>query len=86
MIDEGLPSAGGTRIENFLAKNIVMGSNTISVSETQLQRIPNEYATALKVFSEEINNQLKGKQVPGRPKLYSYTSNISFQNTRMTSN
>jgi hypothetical protein len=36
----------------------------LNVSQTQLQQIPNEYATALKEFSEQINNQLKGKQLP----------------------
>ncbi len=49
---------------NVIGKNIVVGSGTINVSQTQLQQIPNEYATALKEFSEEINNQLKGKQLP----------------------
>ena len=39
-------------------------SGTINVSQTQLQHIPNEYATALKEFSEQINNQLEGKQLP----------------------
>ena len=49
---------------NIIGKNIVVGSGTINVSQTQLQQIPNEYATALKEFSEEINNQLEGKQLP----------------------
>jgi zinc-ribbon domain len=49
---------------NVIGKNVVVGSGTINVSQTQLQQIPNEYATALKEFSEEINNQLKGKQIP----------------------
>ena len=49
---------------NVIGKNIVVGSGTINVSQTQLQQIPNEYATALKEFSEQINNQLKGKQLP----------------------
>jgi hypothetical protein len=49
---------------NVIGKNVVVGSGTINVSQTQLQQIPNEYAMALKEFSEEINNRLKGKQVP----------------------
>src|SRR5215211_1650494 len=47
-----------------IGKNIVVGSGTINVSETELQKIPNEYAQALKEFSENINEQLKGKQIP----------------------
>jgi soluble cytochrome b562 len=47
-----------------IGKNIVVGSGTINVSETELQKIPNEYAQALKDFSESINRQLKGKQIP----------------------
>ena len=47
-----------------IGKNIVVGSGTINVSENQLQKIPNEYAQALKEFSENINQQLKGKQIP----------------------
>jgi soluble cytochrome b562 len=46
-----------------IGKNIVVGSGTINVSETELQKIPNEYAQALKEFSENINQQLKGKQI-----------------------
>ena len=41
-----------------------MGSGTINVSENQLQRIPIEYANALKEFSEKVNQELKGKQIP----------------------
>jgi hypothetical protein len=33
---------------NIIGKNIVVGSGTIAVSETQLQKIPNEYAQSLK--------------------------------------
>ena len=47
-----------------IGKNIVVGSGTINVSKTELQKIPNEYAQALKEFSENINQQLKGKQIP----------------------
>jgi hypothetical protein len=49
---------------NVIGKNVVVGSGTINVSQTQLQQIPNEYATALKQFSSGISNQLKGKQIP----------------------
>ena len=48
---------------HIIGKNVVAGSGTINVSQTQLQQIPDEYATALKVFSEKINNQLKGKEL-----------------------
>jgi hypothetical protein len=49
---------------NIIGKNIVIGSGTINVNETQLQKIPNEYAQALKEFSETVNQQLKGRQIP----------------------
>ena len=49
---------------NIIGKNIVVGSGTINVAESQLQKIPNEYAKALKDFSESINQQLKGRQIP----------------------
>jgi len=49
---------------NIIGKNVVIGSGTINVSENQLQKIPNEYANALKELSENINQQLKGRQVP----------------------
>src|SRR5919199_2308871 len=50
---------------NIIGKNIVVGSGTISVSEQRLTQIQNnEYAESLKQFSETINNQLKGRQIP----------------------
>jgi DNA-directed RNA polymerase subunit M/transcription elongation factor TFIIS len=49
---------------HIIGNNIVVGSGTINVSETELRKIPNEYAQALKKFSENINQQLKGKQIP----------------------
>jgi methyl-accepting chemotaxis protein len=49
---------------HIIGKNVVVGSGTINVSQTQLQQLPNEYATALEEFSDEINNQLKGMQIP----------------------
>jgi hypothetical protein len=47
-----------------IGKNIVIGSGTINATETHLQKIPNEYAQALKEFSENINQQLKGQKIP----------------------
>jgi hypothetical protein len=55
----GVSSSG-----NIIGKNVVVGSGTINVSENQLQKIPDEYGRALKEFSENINQQLKGKQIP----------------------
>jgi len=49
---------------NNIGKNIVVGSGTINVNETELQKIPTEYAQALKELSENINQQLKGRQIP----------------------
>lgn len=49
---------------NVIGKNVVVGSGTINVSENQLQKIPAEYAQALKEFSENVNQQLKGRQIP----------------------
>lgn len=50
---------------NIAGKYIVVGSGTISVSEQQLARIQNnEYMQALKDFSENINKQLKDRQIP----------------------
>jgi hypothetical protein len=55
----GISGSGHT-----VGKNIVIGSGTINVNETRLQKIPNEYAQALKEFSENINQQLKGQKIP----------------------
>ncbi len=50
---------------NIVGKNIVVGSGTINVSPQELEKIPvPEYAKALKDFSETINQQLKGRQIP----------------------
>jgi hypothetical protein len=50
---------------NIIGKNIVVGSGTINVSQQELSKIPiPEYANALKEFSESINQQLQGKQIP----------------------
>jgi len=50
--------------DNIFGKNIVVGSGTISVSETQLEKSSNEYVQSLKSFSETINKQLEGLQIP----------------------
>jgi hypothetical protein len=48
-----------------IGKNIVIGSGTINVSQQELSKIPvPEYANALKEFSDSINQQLKGKEIP----------------------
>jgi hypothetical protein len=49
---------------NVIGKNIVVGSGTISVSEQQLAKLPDKYAESLKSFSDTLNQQLKGQQVP----------------------
>jgi hypothetical protein len=50
---------------NIIGKNIVVGSGTINVSQQELEKIQDpEYARALKDFSENINQQLKGRQIP----------------------
>jgi predicted nucleic acid-binding Zn-ribbon protein len=50
---------------NIIGKNIVVDSGTINVSQQELSKIQDpEYARALKDFSENINQQLKGKQLP----------------------
>jgi hypothetical protein len=60
-----LIGAGVSGTGNIIGKNIVVGDGTINVSEQRLTQIQNnEYAESLKQFSETINNQLKGRQVP----------------------
>jgi hypothetical protein len=59
-----------------IGKNIVVGSGTINVSKTELEKIPNEYAQALKKFSENINQQLKGKKIP-EEEVKSITNNMN---------
>lgn len=44
---------------NVIGKNIVVGSGTINVSQTQLQQIPNEYATALESHFYSLNSRHK---------------------------
>lgn len=50
--------------ENIFGKNIVVGSGTISISDTQLEKSSNEYIQNLKSFSETLNKQLKGLKIP----------------------
>ena len=49
---------------NVIGKNIVVGSGTISVNEQQLAKLPDKYAESLKAFSDTLNQQLKGQEVP----------------------
>jgi hypothetical protein len=50
---------------NIIGKNIVVGPGAINVSQHELAKIQDpEYAKALKDFSENINQQLKGRQIP----------------------
>ena len=50
---------------NIIGKNIVVGSGTINVSQQELAKIQGpEYARALKDFFDNINQQLKGRQIP----------------------
>jgi len=49
---------------NIIGKNIVVGSGTISVNEQQLAKLPVKYAESLKSFSDTLNEQLRGQQVP----------------------
>jgi hypothetical protein len=49
---------------NIIGKNVVVGPGTINVSQQGLAKIQDpEYAKALKDFSENINQQLKGRQI-----------------------
>ncbi|MFL6401379.1 MAG: hypothetical protein ACJ72J_17610, partial [Nitrososphaeraceae archaeon] len=50
---------------NIVGKNIVVGDGTININEQRLTQIQNnEYAESLKQFSDTINDQLKGQQIP----------------------
>jgi hypothetical protein len=48
---------------NIIGKNIVVGSGTINVSQQELTKIPVS-ENALKEFSESVNQQLKGREIP----------------------
>jgi hypothetical protein len=55
--------SGGTG--NIAGKYVVVGSGTINVSERELTQIQNNvYAQCLRDFSENINKQLKDRQIP----------------------
>jgi flagellar hook-length control protein FliK len=50
---------------NLISKKILVGSDTINVSQQELSKIPAPtYANALKDFSESINDKLTGKHIP----------------------
>jgi zinc-ribbon domain len=50
---------------DIIGKNIVIDSGMINISEQELAKIQDpEYAKALKDFSENINQQLKGREIP----------------------
>jgi rRNA maturation endonuclease Nob1 len=50
---------------NIIGKNIVVGSGTINISERELAKVSvPEYAEALQEFTQEIDKQLAGKQIP----------------------
>lgn len=59
IIGVGVSGSGHT-----IGKNIVIGSGSINVNENQLQKIPDEYADALKKFTESLNQQFKDQQIP----------------------
>jgi hypothetical protein len=50
--------------ENVFGKNIVVGSGTIGVSEAQPEKLSNDYMQSLKLFSETINELVKGVRIP----------------------
>jgi hypothetical protein len=56
--------AGVSGSGNIIGKNMVIGSGSINVNEMELQKIPNEYADALKKFTESLNQHFKDQQVP----------------------
>jgi zinc-ribbon domain len=50
---------------DIIGKNIVIDSGIINVSQQELAKIQDpEYARALKDFSENINQRLKGREIP----------------------
>ena len=60
IIGSGISGSG-----NIVGKYINIGDGTINVNEQRLAEIQNnEYAQSLKTFSEAINKQLKGHQLP----------------------
>jgi rRNA maturation endonuclease Nob1 len=59
VIGVGVSGSGHT-----IGKNIVIGPGTINVNEKELEKIPDEYADALKKFTESLNQQFKDQQIP----------------------
>ncbi len=55
---------GFTGSGNIIGKQIVVGSGTININKQELSNVNSEYANALKLFSESLNRQLEGKQIP----------------------
>ncbi len=56
---------GITGSGNIVGKNIVVEPETINASKQELDKIPiSKYATSLKEFSDSLNQQFKGKQIP----------------------
>ena len=47
---------------NIIGENISIGS--VSLSDQQLRKIPQEYADSLKAFTDAINQQFKANNVP----------------------
>jgi len=47
---------------NIFGKNITVGK--INVNANQLKKMPNEYGTSLKDFSESVNNLVKINKIP----------------------
>ncbi len=57
--------AGVSGSGNVIGKNVVVGSGTISINQQELDNVTvPEYATALKNFSQNIDQHLAGKQIP----------------------
>jgi hypothetical protein len=57
VIGVGVEGTGHT-----FGKNITVG--TININANQLKKMPNEYGTSLKGFSESVNEQLKIHKIP----------------------
>jgi hypothetical protein len=56
VIGVGISGSGG----NIIGKDITLGSGTvININNRQFEKIPDEYAKALKDFCIEINQQIK---------------------------
>ena len=49
---------------NVIGKTMLVDQGTINVAEQQSQKISSEYANVLKDFSTNINQRLKGRQIP----------------------